>query len=323
MDHVLALTGRLLSPGWGKDISGYAAAALVLATFCMGSMRWLRVTAIASNFAFIYYAAVANLLPVLVLHSILLPVNVTRLAQIQLARASGRRRLAASDDGPVDVGPARAHFLSHQALADPVTALSLAEREQQRVACMLASRLPGSGSGVPPASADEGGRDATILLDEIDRFLTDLTTGGGLAAAETRHLAGLHSRGEVLRELHDTLGELAKQLRDSATHLPGWLADALTEGLGTILLIAEDAARSFDDVDLLLRMTSDRSALVEQLRSKAATNWSDGEAGDHRAVYIVTALYERTVWLLRRYAGLLETAAAREPGHRAGDVAAT
>jgi hypothetical protein len=58
---------------------GYLASALVLATFCMRDMRRLRWMAIASNLAFIAYAGLADLAPVLVLHLLLLPVNVQRL----------------------------------------------------------------------------------------------------------------------------------------------------------------------------------------------------------------------------------------------------
>jgi phosphate:Na+ symporter len=310
MDHILALARDQLTLGWDKDASGYVASAFVLATFCMGSMRWLRITAIASNFAFIYYAAVADLLPVLALHAILLPVNVTRLLQIQIARASGKRLLARSTDPAPEEDVATPIFLNRQALADPLTALSLAEREQQRVACMLTSHLPSSDGTALAAGTDKTGRAAETLLDKIDLFLTGLATGGGLTSSQMTHLTGLRSRDEVLRALHETLGELAVQLRDRGSDLPDWLAAAMSEGLNTILLIAEDAARSFEDVDLLLRMTSDRSALVERLRSKAATSWSDGDTSDHGAVYVVTALYERTVWLLRRYAHLLETVAA-------------
>jgi hypothetical protein len=70
----------------GSDASGYVASALVLLTFCMNSMRPLRMVAIASNVAFIAYAMTAHLYPVLILHSILLPLNVTRLLQIELGR---------------------------------------------------------------------------------------------------------------------------------------------------------------------------------------------------------------------------------------------
>ena len=59
---------------------GYVASALVLATFCMHGMVPLRCMAIASNVAFIAYGVLAELAPVLVLHLLLLPVNVLRLA---------------------------------------------------------------------------------------------------------------------------------------------------------------------------------------------------------------------------------------------------
>jgi hypothetical protein len=311
MDHVLALARDMWLLSWGRDGSGYVASAFVLATFCMGSMRWLRVTAIASNFAFIYYAATAHLPPVLVLHTILLPVNVLRLLQIQIARVSGERLLAGPKATTSEQDLAEPVFLARQALADPETALSLAEREQQRVACMLAARLPGSGEAAAATSAnsDKAGRGAAALLAETDLFLADLAARGGLSAAQFAHLTSLRSRDEVLRSLHETLGDLAGQLCGYTAELPGWLVEALSVGLGTILLIAEDAARSVQDVDLLVRMTSDRSSWVEQLRSKAAASWGDDHSNDHRAVYAVTALYERTVWLLRRYAHLLEAAA--------------
>ena len=64
------------------DGIGFAAASLVLATFCMRSMSALRWVAIASNLAFIAYGYLGNLAPVLVLHALLLPVNTYRLAQL-------------------------------------------------------------------------------------------------------------------------------------------------------------------------------------------------------------------------------------------------
>ena len=51
------------------DAIGYAAAALVLATFSARSMHALRWTAIASNLAFIAYGYLGALSPVLLLHA--------------------------------------------------------------------------------------------------------------------------------------------------------------------------------------------------------------------------------------------------------------
>jgi phosphate:Na+ symporter len=154
-----------------------------------------------------------------------------------------------------------------------------------------------------PGSARTG-RAAAQLLDRIDHFLAGLATGGGLTAAQTEHLNALRSRDEVLRALHESLGGLAEMLLDSAAGLPDWLVVSLREGLGAVLLVSEEAARSptAEDIEMLLNMTSDRSALVERIRSRAMV-----DSGDHRAVYNVTALYERIVWLLQRYARLLET----------------
>jgi len=72
---------------WGRELSGYAASALVLATFSMQSMASLRLTAIASNLAFILYAWVAHLHPILMLHGVLLPLNIIRLVQMRTANA--------------------------------------------------------------------------------------------------------------------------------------------------------------------------------------------------------------------------------------------
>jgi hypothetical protein len=75
------------------DLIGFAAAALVLATFCMASMNALRWMAIASNVAFIAYGYLDGLAPVLLLHALLLPVNFYRLAQAAGA-GEGRDGLA-------------------------------------------------------------------------------------------------------------------------------------------------------------------------------------------------------------------------------------
>jgi CRP/FNR family transcriptional regulator, cyclic AMP receptor protein len=60
---------------------GFVASALVLAAFGMRDMVNLRIVAICSNFAFITYALLLNLPPILILHIILLPLNGWRLAQ--------------------------------------------------------------------------------------------------------------------------------------------------------------------------------------------------------------------------------------------------
>lgn len=65
------------------DLAGYVAAVLVFATFWMKTMILLRVFAICSNLAFLTYGLFGELYPVLVLHSVLLPLNVYRLWEMR------------------------------------------------------------------------------------------------------------------------------------------------------------------------------------------------------------------------------------------------
>jgi hypothetical protein len=64
-----------------SDILGWAAAALMVATFSCREARLLRPLAAATNIAFIGYGLMAGLAPVLALHLLLLPINLWRWAQ--------------------------------------------------------------------------------------------------------------------------------------------------------------------------------------------------------------------------------------------------
>jgi hypothetical protein len=61
------------------EIAGYIASALVLTAFAINDLRRLRMIAILSNIAFITYGVLAWLLPVVILHLLLLPLNVALL----------------------------------------------------------------------------------------------------------------------------------------------------------------------------------------------------------------------------------------------------
>jgi hypothetical protein len=83
------------------DLMGWAAAGVTMMTFACQDMRRLRVLALLANAAFIAYGAMAMLLPVLVLHLILAPINLLRLWSLRRAGTP----LAAA---PVEPAPAAA-----------------------------------------------------------------------------------------------------------------------------------------------------------------------------------------------------------------------
>ena len=64
------------------DAIGGVACLLVLFTFMTDCMQKLRLLGIASNVAFILYAGLAELTPILILHSALLVTNLARLLRM-------------------------------------------------------------------------------------------------------------------------------------------------------------------------------------------------------------------------------------------------
>lgn len=89
-----------------KSAFGWLASALVLCTFSATSMRLLRGLGIASNVAFICYGMVSGLLPIIILHSVLLPMNIWRLTQLGDAAGGERTRHQRSAVLPAAAPPA-------------------------------------------------------------------------------------------------------------------------------------------------------------------------------------------------------------------------
>lgn len=65
------------------DIAGFAASALLLATFSVRTMIPLRLLGISSSVAFLVYGFSSGLLPIIFLHMILLPLNLYRFFEMQ------------------------------------------------------------------------------------------------------------------------------------------------------------------------------------------------------------------------------------------------
>lgn len=80
-----------------SELAGYLASVLVFLTFCMKTIVPLRVLAISSNIAFVVYAAADGLMPVLLLHAALLPLNIFRtMQQISLFRRVRRASIGSA-----------------------------------------------------------------------------------------------------------------------------------------------------------------------------------------------------------------------------------
>jgi hypothetical protein len=120
MHHWLPMS---YDPAWLREASGYIASGLVLSTFSVTSMRRLRLLGIGSNVSFICFAVMTGVLPILILHSLLLPINISRLIQIERSRPfpavrpstgslddAGRRRKGKGAFGPPNIPRREAAF---------------------------------------------------------------------------------------------------------------------------------------------------------------------------------------------------------------------
>jgi CRP/FNR family cyclic AMP-dependent transcriptional regulator len=65
------------------EFLGYVGGVLVFSTFYLKTMIPLRLVAIASNVVYIAYSALAGLVPILVLHVMLMPLNIWRLIEVK------------------------------------------------------------------------------------------------------------------------------------------------------------------------------------------------------------------------------------------------
>jgi phosphate:Na+ symporter len=216
----------------------------------------------------------------------------------------------------------RPRYLYDQAVDDPETAVTLVDREQARIFALLPLYF-----GLDEHLGDDmrGLKRAAILPvaqalgRSVGDFLGDLAdTGAERSVLEA--ISDRQARNTLLISAHEAMADLVAQLAEPFdSSVLRELGYRLREGLGALLLTAEEAVRSLDpdDVALMRRLTSDRDSLVESLRRGAIAADQGLTAADHTRLYAITSLLELIFWILRRYSSLLtpatEAASLAEP----------
>ncbi len=203
------------------------------------------------------------------------------------------------------------HYIYAEAIEEPRSALELVDREQMRLFGLLTSIIDAvredGGTPFAPAVLYAAGKTVAMRCDE---FLAEILDQN---SARDVLLDGidLQKRNEILLGLIGTANEYVTAVRQAGPRPRGdRLGDllfALGESVHTILSIAGDAFASKDraDLDMLLELTSDRSAQMEGIRRRIM-GLDDITPADHDTLYATTTLFERALWLVRRYAALVE-----------------
>jgi hypothetical protein len=197
------------------DLFGYAASFLVFTTFYMRRMIPLRLTAIASNLAFISYAWPNQLTPILVLHGALLPLNLYRL--VELRRLIKKVIKASSDQFSIDALLPLMQRKSVDAndvlfnANDPAEALYYVLEGTLHLPELDKEMGPGSILGEVGIFSDTGRRTASAVA-KTDCIVMSLTKAAVLSALVHHPLLGIHLLKMVT----------ARMLENARMHSPSW-----------------------------------------------------------------------------------------------------
>jgi hypothetical protein len=118
----------------------------------------------------------------------------------------------------------------------------------------------------------------------------------------------MQNRNGILISLTETLKEwvlINRPFLKTVEMVP--LINSFSESLHFLLLSLESAMETNDtgEVDLLLLITGDRGEMMEEIRKETLMKEESYSYENQRALYAVTSLFERTVWLIRRITLLL------------------
>lgn len=201
-------------------------------------------------------------------------------------------------------------YLSDEALIDPESALPLAEKEQLRLLRHLPDYLdcvraePDTPAPIPFGDLHAG---MSAVARAIEAFQTELIDGDLPRGTLVRTIAQ-QNRLEILTALHDSVHDLVRQIdgAPNALHrhpLPAQLAESLHVLLTNLADTAADP--DHDGVSLLVELTADRGELMERIRRALLHGDDPPPVPVQQALVAQTALFERIVWLIRRFALLL------------------
>jgi len=236
-----------------------------------------------------------------------LVLQLASVATVALFEAPLDRRLARLFPADPDEALATPRFIYDQALDEPETALVLVEREQARLLRHLPEHLDAVRADVVPGTAVDGAAlhaGCAAVLGAVDRFLTDLLDRDPGRAALERVVEAQASAG-IVAALNDSLAEFAGIVRGApAVPRVAALAGSLVEALHVLLETLADAADGGDGHDrtLLMALASDRSDLMDRLRREMTREEEALPPEARQALFAATGVFERSVWLVRRYA---------------------
>ena len=201
-------------------------------------------------------------------------------------------------------------YVSHEAARDPESAIDLLEKEQMRVIERTRDYLTGDGSEAAretKVDRAELHRSFSLLFRELEHFHVELV-GKSMESGTSERLGNVHGRQKLLELVEDSVHQLTTSVREApATRKLEALTSNVAEALDFLLMCAVEAARTLDrePAELLFNLSSDRSDMMSGIRGLYLAPDLALAADEKTLLLRLTNLFERTVWMLQRYAELL------------------
>lgn len=202
-------------------------------------------------------------------------------------------------------------YLYEQAIEEAETALDLVEKEQARLVGLLPRLLDELREEEVEGKPFEGRelfKACTIVATQCEIFI-DRLMGHPQSHQTLERLMNIRSRNELLAHLQEGCRALLELLQAEFPEPAAFnLRHSLVEGLCTVLMVLEDALQEGDiaDYSLILTLTSDRSAIMKNLREGLIKAENGLGIESQSKLLPATSLFERLIWLINRYAVLSE-----------------
>jgi phosphate:Na+ symporter len=212
----------------------------------------------------------------------------------------------------------RPRYLYAQAIEDTESALDLVEREQARLIGRLPLYLDEIRDEPAPDRDAEGAeldaqrlhRASASVAGACNAFLCELTERASAHSA-FEQIINLQSRNALIVQLQESCIELVESLsfsRSEGNRGDEPLLRSIAEGMHALLATLADSLDSSarDDLDLLLEVTHDRSAVMQRVRADLLERSPTLSTAEKQQLLNATSLVERITWLVRRYVKLVQ-----------------
>lgn len=206
---------------------------------------------------------------------------------------------------PPEQDLSRVRYIDDRALEDPETAIDLALREELRIIQFLPDMIDAARQTperpasthftVLHAAAEVVNRELRTYISEIISLrLPDLTA---------RRVLRLQQRHQALVALEETIYQLTVTVR--GINYPTTLlrfGNSVVEATDTVVGMFRDVFHSRDeeDMEILLKITGDRGASLERVRTDYVEKATELQAPHLSTLMTVMSLYERLVWLVHQ-----------------------